>query len=361
MDTQKISHYSLSTDKSKAVFDDLIIIAGGTVKAVLLPSELTTDQRIQWEEFRTDPISTPEPNFYVIEEDPLLHELKRIQGRHDIDLNKKKKEMIKKRLSWQQTGRFALTRWGRQNALACGVSLIQNTAHHLFIVGSTQIPAWAKYRLPAEVLDEWPSEAELMKKTIMRRFGKLYQEKYRRAIETSITVVKSNDTLSGMGEIFKKYPEISDHSSVALFGNDYMINRVLALSTLFANTKPKSNEDISKEWIYQSLSSFFQYALNSRELRDIMIEEQRWERSVIDDDFLMYWVGYLKPISHLPVLQNTINALKNETWLKSASNEFNKAGINFNEFTETDLRILRTERNDMFESIRQGLRRLQNS
>ena len=168
--------------QGKEKFEKLIVFGQGPVKPVLLYEELTPDQNKEWEEFKKDPLHNKEPDFRVIEGDAYLSSFVDIDKRPDLNTEEKTKLKELKRQEWQNMGRFALNRWGRENAIAAGLALFLGNTNKVIFSGGQTIPDWAKKSLPTERLQNWPSEAKLMKDIIVRRFGNLYFQKYRKSI-----------------------------------------------------------------------------------------------------------------------------------------------------------------------------------
>ena len=174
--------------QGKNKFERLIVFGQGPVKPVLLENELTIDQKTEWQNFKKDSLHNKEPNFRVVEGSVYLSQLEDIDKRVDLKNNEKKQLKELKRQEWQRLGRFALNRWGRENALAAGLSLYLGITDKVILSGGQTIPDWAKSFLPPERLQSWPSEAKLMKDIIVRRFGDMYFKKHGKSIEAVLDI-----------------------------------------------------------------------------------------------------------------------------------------------------------------------------
>lgn len=132
-------------------FDTVIVFGQGPVKAVLLPHELTAEQREVWEEFEKDPLHKNEPNFRVLRGGEKA--LSMLIGNPELTEAERKKIMEPQRQKWQRTGNYALNRWGRENALAAGLGLVSGVTDRLILSGGKTKPDLAKEQitLPEEI------------------------------------------------------------------------------------------------------------------------------------------------------------------------------------------------------------------
>jgi hypothetical protein len=143
---EKYYPYQEQKEKWGKKFNIVIVFGQGPVKPVLLPDELTKEQKRLWQEFKTDPLHKIEPDFRVVE-GVYLKELQEIDERNDLSQEQKNKLKEEKRKEWQQVGRFGLNRWGRENALAAGLALYLGITDKLILSGGRTIPDWYKENL----------------------------------------------------------------------------------------------------------------------------------------------------------------------------------------------------------------------
>src|SRR5581483_815194 len=178
-------------------FDTIIVFGQGPVKEIKPKNKLTEEERGAWEKFKKNPRGTEDLDFYAVE------------SKNPKDLEK-----------YQHLGRFALKRLGRFNALAAGYALVRGQTRELILSGGhTQNKQTREAREPKLIefykengqekkiedyanlsqaqknlmLDDfaakvvnWPSEAELMKDVIVRRYAEEYKKKFGRDISEVI-------------------------------------------------------------------------------------------------------------------------------------------------------------------------------
>jgi len=345
-------------------FERLIVFGQGPVKPVLLGGELTEEQKNEWGKFKEDPLHSKEPNFRVIEGETYLSELS------DID----KKEL--KRQESQNMGRFALNRLGRTNALAAGYALYLGITDKIILSGGKTISDWAKQTLPPERLKNWPSEAQLMKDVIVRRFGEMYRKQYGKSIEEVIEIDDASiNTLENMMNTINRDPSIVDSKNTGVLGEHSHVFRAEVISRLFSipiTARGKiSATDMLREVAttrgkksYEEMLDYMVDNLNNAELRDKIISELRYTLGLTNEKYLTYWIGYFVDDDNILVTQKVLSALaKNEKWSKAAREAFNllkeKDGIDidFDQFVKEDLTSLK-EKPEVWNKLREALKLL---
>lgn len=352
-------------------FDSIVVFGQGPVKPVLLLEELTPGQRKNWEEFKKEPLRQTEPDFRVVEGRAYLSELAEIDKRENLTDEEKEQLKELKRQDWQRMGRFALNRWGRQNALAAGLALHLGITNELVLSGGRTISRWAKETLPQERTKNWPSEAELMKDIIIRHFGELYEKKYGRPIEEAIKIEDtSTNTLENFAYTINNNPELfSKENKVGLLATDFHIRRVALIARVFSVREAprgkisaqeilRKRAMIRKKEKYKGMLDYMRDALSNPDLRKRLRGEERWERGLIDPDYLAYWVGYIGEVKNPIIIQKVMSKLKNPDWVEAAKRAFGKVGLNFDDFSEKDLIELQKNNPEDYEHLREGLKKL---
>ncbi len=339
----------------KRHLDSIIVFGNGPVKPLLLPEQLTPEQKTKWEEFKQAPLQSTEPDFRVLEEDQSSISEGSIAERRD---------------RWQRVGRFGLNRWGRQGALAAGLVLYLGTTDKLILSGGRTMPAWAKSVLTDEQQADWPSEAELMKDIIVRRYGELYLKKYGEPIEDHIIIEdKSNETLENFAYTINSRPEIVTTEKVGILGADYHVRRIAALAHIFSIWESPRSQFSAQELLreraqvrnkqqYEDMQQYLRNALENPDLRRRLEGEERWERGVVDESYLGYWLGSLSDIEDPALIQKVLVALRDPLWRAQAITEFQKAGLDFDRFSQEDLTKLSEEDSDRYNGLIEGLRKL---
>ncbi|EKE15396.1 MAG: hypothetical protein ACD_12C00034G0003 [uncultured bacterium] len=358
-------------------FEKLIVFGQGPVKPVLIENELTENQKNEWQDFKNDPLHNKEPSFRVIEgsTSTYLSQLKDIDEMRNISDDEKKQLKEFKRQEWQQLGRFALNRWGRQNALAAGLSLYLGITDKVILSGGQTIQDWVKSTLPPERLEHWPSEAKLMKDIIVRRFGKMYLEKYGKPIESVLDIEdgSTNTLLNFANSIVKEPSLISPKSSIGLLATDFHMNRCQILAELFTvSNEPNFNIKaqnmleqrvvIRNKLNYQEMQKWLTDIEDNPDLKlDRIPGEKRWTKGLVDPEFTSYFMNYFSQFNTpetIPILQNAINLFKDPKRIEFVRQNFKSVGLNFDEFGEEDLLKLSTENPAKFSQLIEGLKKI---
>lgn len=350
-ETQKSSEFQ---------FDVIIVFGEGPIKPILILSELSSDQQAKWNGFKTDPLRSREPNFYVIEDNSYLEELENIASFKDLTDLEKAYLLEEKRQEWQHTGHFALKKWGRQNALASGLALYLGMTDRLIVSGGKTRPEWAKELLPKERLEHWPSEAELMKDIIVRNYGKLYFEKFGKSIEKSITIEDaSTNTLENFAYSMNKNPEMFENMKVGFLSARHHLKRISLLARVFslqgASESLLSAEELLKKVELQRNKEYF--ADNSG--FDFLQEgENRWIKALQDPEYVTYWLGYLAEVKNPKVLQKALVKLEDPVWFEKAQKAFVQIGLPIEEFRNEDLVRLSQNNPQKYSFFIEGLKKM---
>lgn len=337
----------------KLHFDSLIVFGNGPIKPLLRPEQLTPEQQRVWENFKLAPLQNNEPEFRVLEVRADEGNIQEKQGR------------------WQQAGRFGLNRWGRQGALAAGLALYLGVTDRLILSGGKTMPSWAKDVLDENTLANWPSEASLMRDIIIRRYGDLFKERYGKSIEECLTVEgHSTNTLENFAYTINNSPGLTGKEKVGLMGADFHIRRISELAHIFSVWEAPRGQLSSQELLreratirnkdnYNEMQRYLRDALRNPDLRQRLEGEERWERGLIDESYLSYWLGYLSQVEDPAVIQQVMTALNDPSWKAQATREFQKVGLDFDHFAQEDLVRLSTDETARYDQLIEGLRRLQ--
>lgn len=375
--------------KEKPVFKAMVVCGQGPVKPVLLASELTDSQKAQWETFKKDPLHSTEPRFRVMEGESYLKELNAIQARTDISEDDKLKQIEAQRQKWQHTGRFALNRWSRENALAAGALLVEGRTDKLILSGGKTKPNFVGEGfnpLPTERTDDanWPSEAELMREIIVSRFRSELCAKFKipgplspdydpqslaKILDPIIKVEDaSTNTLENFAYTINNSPDLlRNDGSVGLLGTDFHIKRVAALSHLFSVNEGEGGQFGAQEvlaeragnqgkTLYESILKHMTTPDQNVDLQERMHQEQWWTKKL--DDTLLYWVGYFGHVKDPSVLQNVMALLKNDVWVTQAKKAFDIVGLNFDDLQAQDFTKMAQERPAVYDALREAIVKL---
>lgn len=336
----------------KRQLDTIIVFGNGPVKPLLLPEQMTEEQRVVWEQFKQNPLKSTEPDFRILE--------------GEFGSTQESPEQRQDR--WQHTGRFGLNRWGRQGALAAGLTLYLGATKKLILSGGKTMPGWAKDVLTQEQINNWPSEAELMKDIIVRRFGDLYQKQYGVPIEERIIVEdKSTETTENFAYSVNKYPELAGQEKVGLLGADYHVRRIAVLAHIFsiweaprgqysAQELLRERAEIRDDGYYKEMQKYLRDALDNPDLRRRLEGEHRWEGALADEAYLGYWIGSLSKIQNPEMIQRVLTALSDPAWKAHAAKVFTQVGLDFEHFLEEDLLKLQDEKPEKYNELIDGLK-----
>lgn len=337
-------------EQPKNKVDLLMVFGQGPVKPLLRDSDLDPEMKSRWEAFKVDPLHSEEPDFRVIEGEAWTKQLAGLT-----------EEQVQEKIAqWQGQGRFGLNRWGRENALAAGFTLVCGYSEKALLSGGKTIPGWAKDKLPPGRLEKWPSEAQLMKDIIVRRFGKMYQEKYGRSIDEALILEDSStNTLENLANSLNQNPELlDDPTKLGLLATDFHIDRSERIAALFTPGKEASRTDGAQDVLMSRLEGRVTEEKNKATYREILNwmtdpanpdlvkrqgQEARWTSGLVEPQFINYWLGYIGLVKDPVVLQNTVERFREDpAWIDAARVAFGTAGLSFDQLP-TDLRAIPKE------------------
>lgn len=311
--------------KSKKPFDVVITFGEGPIKPVLLEEELNEKEKKKWLLYKSNPIKQPEPNFFCLKQHSYLSNLKKIKGLQA-------KEML--RQQWQWNGGFALRQWGTQNALAAGYSLYKGATKKVVLTGGKTITSETKRRLPKKRVENWPSEAWLMKDVIKRYYGGLYEKKYGRSIDKAIIIEDaSTNTLENFAYTINTFPEIlSKNIRVGFISADHHLKRITKLAELFSVPLSFKCQQSARQLLVEAGINI------SSQKSDLRLKqkEKQWITGLSEPRYLTYWLGFIGLVKSPFLIQRVINKLKEDEWLKAAEETFEKLSLSFNEIKNED-------------------------
>ncbi len=359
---------------------DLLIVFGqGPVKPLFRREDFNPEveadkQRLdQWDEFKKDPLHSNEPDFRILEGE----QVRSLEG---LDADQIESKMIE----LQNQGRFGLNRWGRQNGVMAGFAALSGHSERVLLSGGKTIPEWAKAKLSSKRLEAWPSEAQLMKDIIVRRFGRLYEERYGKPITDAIlTEDRSTNTLENFANTVNLNPEALESGVASGLAADFHVPRTERIGFLFTgeevpwesaqalaqsrldainerregvntlNTKTGEVKPAGNKEMYQEILDWMTDPKNE-ELGKKSSNEREFDGALQDPDFLTYWIGYIGIVEDPRVLQKTVQRLSSDPrYSEAATQAFGLAGIDFSKLSGKDLTIMpKTE----FDLVREKLR-----
>ncbi len=374
--------------------DTTIVFGEGPVKPVLLKSEATPAEQAIWEEFIKDPKHTVEPDFYImrshivegVEQNVFLRELESLRETDDV---------VRVRQQWQHTGRFALKRMGRQNSLAAGVALLSGATETVILsgghtmTGEKRAELAAQFRsafpqkaeLPKEQFEKeldhyikyfvrWPSEAELMADVIQTRFGKAYEEKYGRSIDSVMRLESdATNTLENIALTINKNPDVlSPGKKIGLLTANHHLRRAMLIAHRFA-LHEDPNGRLSAQMIlaeralslqhpryreeYRKLAQFMMDEENNADLKRLLKGERRWTRGLEDPEYLSYWFGYAFEIEDPKSLLRVLSQLEKPEIEDELRSLFAKAGLSYDDFAVSHLEELAETDPQAFKALRE--------
>lgn len=368
--TDALAHLSQSTT-STIQFDTIIVFGQGPVKPVLIRNELSFEQKKHWEEFQKDPIHVKEPNFWLLNEPSYLEKLEQIWVDKTLSDDEKELQVEQKRIDWQNTGHFALKRWGRQNALAAGLALYSGFTTRLIVSGGKTKPAFVKELLPNRRLDDWPSEAALMKDIITQNYGKLYFEKYKRHIAEAIVVEDAaTNTLENFAFTLQQNQDLLlEGVRVGLLSAKHHLKRISILAKIFALQGASefllSAEDLMEKVKLEANKKYFEDVMqslqNSEECFDLCVlrkEELRWIKALEDPTYISYWCGFLGDLQNPILIQKAILKLFQPVWIEKTKEVFEVVGLSVEEYKEQNLVELAKNNHVKYLTLVEGLKKL---
>jgi len=319
-------------------FDTILVFGHAPIKPLLLEEELTPSQREEWKSFTTNPLQGNqdgfEPEFRVLEG---MHaqELRVLQGKPQL--------LLARRIELQHIGRLVLNRVSRVNALSAGLALYLGVTDKLILSGAGTIPRKASgdpVNLPKEVFDQTPSEAEMMKDVIVRRFGDDMSRKI-------IIEGNSVNTLENFVQILKLEPQLT---KAAIIAPAFHLERLLTLARLhsiaiepFGSIKDadllKDRAAIRNKQAYTAILDHMNDPKLNPEQAFRITSDNKWHEALIQPQRVGYWLGYITELD-IDRMQNIVDLLKSTDFYEPAKDAFLAAGLDFSEYTEQKLRDL---------------------
>lgn len=359
---------------------DLLIVFGqGPVKPLFRredfdpKSEEDVKRLEQWDQFKKDPLHSSEPDFRILEGE----QARRLEG---LDPDQIEAKMIE----LQNQGRFGLNRWGRQNGTMAGFAILSGHSERTLLSGGKTIPQWAKEKLSPKRIEEWPSEASLMRDIIVRRFGRLYQEKYGKPIEEAIlTEDRSLNTLENFANTVNLNPEVLEKGVASGLAANFHVPRTERIGFLFTGEEvpgesaqalqqsrldeinkrregidvvTKKTGEVKPVGAKDSYQEILDWMIDPKneELGKKSANEKDFDGALQDPDFLTYWIGYIGIVEDPRVLQKTVQRLASDLrYSEAATQAFGLAGLDFSKISGRDLM---TMPKDEFDSLREKLR-----
>lgn len=271
------------------------------------------------------------------------------------------------RQKWQRTGRLALNRWGRQNALAAGALLVAGDTQELILSGGKTSRDWMKTSLPTERLENWPSEAELMRDIIVARFGEAFTKDPKNAGKSIESLIKiedaSTNTLENLAYTINNNPDLLiAGGGIGLLGTDFHIKRIATLSHLFSvnesaggklGAQDRLKSRAGGRVLYEKILNHMTDAQNNVDLQERNNQEDHWSKELDTD--LAYWLGYFGHVESPQVIQNVIDLLGQPQWVEQAKVEFAKVGLDFDDIRAQDLSKLEEKDPDKYNAFRESL------
>lgn len=342
-------------------YDVAIVFGEGPVKDVRFLSELSSEEKTSWERFKNDPRHQNEPDYFVIDDSPndnspYFAELEEI-SKMDIPQEDKKILIETKRLEWQKMGRFSQKRWGEFNALAAGLSLYLGTTDKLILTGGRTVP-----KANEGSKQNWPSEAEMMRDIIIRRYGRLMFERdypklkdysetqYQKYLETELKprlIIEDEAETTPENVVYSvnKNPELfKSGNKIAIITNEHHLERASEFLHKFAGVSEvgqisaqgllKERAEIRNKKGYQELMRFFTEEESNTDLQKRAASDKEKAERMKDPKRILYWFGYLGMLNDSQKVQTVISDLVKiedtalrQRWLNALSQAFSKADI----------------------------------
>lgn len=376
-------------ERADIKFTHTIVFGEGPVKPVLIPEELAEhpDWQEKWYTFtsnRTHTIdgdeirpssllTTTEPNFYVIEGDSYLSSLHRIRNRTDLSEEEKDTLITQKRDNWQHQGRFALKRMGRLNALAAGAALVAGLTDEVIFSGGQTKPPWMK-----DTPEGWPSEGELMADIARRRFGRIYEEVYRKPIDTAMSVeAHASNSLDNQALSINERPELlSRDVTLGLLSADHHLARLALIADRFGLIdnpndphhrvsaqrllEERAQTRGGKEY-YEYMMQYMRDAEQNPWLQELIRGELRWTRGLVEPEYLTYWFGFVAKVEDPQALTRAISSLDSPEWHIALFEACEAVGVDYEKLIGTNLKQLYAHSPDTYNAIRTSLAQLSNA
>lgn len=358
-------------------YDQIVVFGEGPPKQVIFSDEATAEQLTEWQEFQKDPLrAQQEPKFRIT--DISHHNIPNESEEANPETRKRIRE--ERRRALQNHFNYAKKRWGEMNAGAAGYLLYIGATDKLILTGG-------KTGGPDK-----PSEAELMRDKIIRKYGDLFfRDKFgdenavRILFEADQEAQKSGITFDDYRKqkyeqfvIEELYPKfIMEERATNTITNTIFISKLLERDVAFLTSGHhldyaillntilggKDVDRISAQKILQlvgqtrekyglvNIASKFQIdsstpitELNIQDLRDIqpdlalkITDQQRWLSWINDDDRLSFWLS--QALSSGDIIRDNDFLTRIFSYLKStpareqkARDYFALAGLDYNKY-----------------------------
>lgn len=275
--------------------------------------------------------------------------------------------------AWQKLGRFALNRWGMQNALATGYALVSRYSEKAILSGGETKPDWAKGILSPQRLEIMGSEAEQMKDISVITFEEAYRRTHDgRSIEEALILEdRSTNTLENFAKTVNLNPEFLDSQSTGGLAAGFHAKRTERIAYLFiGNEEIKSDsaqgllqerldrknerrrdidtvdiktgdvKPVGNNVTYMKIIDWMTDPEN-KDANTRSANEAAFEVALHDPEMLTNWLGYIGFVDNPRVLQLTVERLSSDPEYVSQDTEaFSLAGLDFSELAQRDIRSL---------------------
>lgn len=345
--------------KRKPQFDAIIVFGQGPIRIIKLKSELSSEEEEIWKKFKSNPRRVEEPPFYAFDYTYITPE---------------------ERTKLQHTGRFAMRRMGKFNALAAGLALLEEETKELILSGGRTIDEKTKNDLGvhSDLKDEdldrelkymarWPSEADLLEDIIVRKYGRHYKLKYGRNIQEAIRKEDhSTNTIENLFLTLDKYPDLWE-KKIGLLSSGYHLRRILRIAQ-FLTLSSREEDEISAQGALE------QRALNVRavkrgyvdllrtqfpELPNLVKKEIRWTRGLQDPQFIDYWLYAAGNVENPQILQRILDrVMKDKKWSPYVKEAFEKVGLDFKFWNRLDFESVARNDPELYDKFRNKLREI---
>jgi len=336
---------SIIHTKEDTPFDTVLVFGEGPIKPILLPEELTPQQFRQLDLYNSDSAVYPEPDFWLMQQPRNLAQLKKIDDQKELSSEEKaqqKKEVLKE---WQHKGWYALKRMGRQNAMAAGLALYKGITKEVILTGGRTLSSWTKNHIPQEILETWPSEAELMAEVIVSSYGSLYEKRYGKKIENAIKIeTASTNTLENFSYSVNLYPQLhAQDKNIGFISAGHHMKRLRLLAHIFginiANHYALASQHVLKDAEDEASCEIID-EYNCHDTKEQYQREARWIKALNSPEYLTYWLGYVAEVKKAYVLQKALNKLREKAWKEAGAAALSQVKLNVEEIVKIDVETL---------------------
>ena len=373
-----------------APLDEVIVFGQGPIREVKIEGEFTQLEKAQWNAFKADPFSSDDLDFFVIESKSALDELAYIDNHPTLTFKEKQHQKALLRAAWQGTSTYALKRFGRINALAGGLLLVDGVAKELILTGGHTASGQIKKRIQNHILNDihtspdithdqmnrkiyqylryfmrWPSEAEMMADIIRRYFGYAYREKYGRNIDEVIKIESNaTNTLENVTCVVNAYPYIYK-KRVGIVSVSHHLRRIQEVTDkLGLKIAPhacySSQEVLAKRFRNyhmtdaESTMHELQAASSHSWLQALQAKEKTLLRGLRDEEYVAYWIGYVFEFDDPQQIQSVVKQLlNNEEYKKAVDDVLSQVGLQVNTIISPTFATLAIDEPEVFDTIKQ--------